>query len=174
MYVPSHFRVADPSTIQTLIRDNSFGTLVSSGAGAPVATHLPFLLRTSGESLELAGHIARTNPQADALSGGEELLAIFQGPHAYISPRWYTEGAVPTWNYQSVHCYGIPTVISDSLMRGIVGFRIRVTRTEASCKLSQNKRADDVGRVITGLRGRGDEASRKVAEAMEQQLWRRS
>ncbi len=113
MCVPSPFRVEDPSTIQALIRENSFGTLVSSDGGVPMATHLPFLLRSSGESLELAGHLARANPQTKALLGGTEVIAVFQGPHAYISPRWYTTGTVPTWNYQSVHCYGTPTIISD-------------------------------------------------------------
>ena len=200
MYVPSHFRVEDPSTIHSFIRENSFGTLVSSDGDAPSATHLPFLIFPSGESFELAGHLARANPQAEALTAAKELLAIFQGPHAYISPRWYASKAVPTWNYQSVHCYGVPEVISDparlyellaalvsvhekegdspfrleeldrasvdTMMRAIVGFRIRVTRTDVSFKLSQNKKAEEIERIVPGLRERGDDASLGVAEAM--------
>jgi transcriptional regulator len=62
----------------------------------------------------LIGHVARANPQGSAL-GGRPALAIFQGPHAYISPAWYEtpRTSVPTWNYVAVHAYGVPRLVAD-------------------------------------------------------------
>jgi transcriptional regulator len=83
--------------------------------GRPFATHLPLLLRRDrGEHGTLLGHVARANQQRLDLEGGQEALAIFQGDHAYVSPSWYeTYPAVPTWNYATVHAYGVPRVIHD-------------------------------------------------------------
>ena len=88
--------------------------LVSECDGAPFATHLPFLLdRNSGTRGTLIGHTARANPQCDR-SGDQTVLAIFSGPHAYISPTWYeAENVVPTWNYIAVHASGKLELIDD-------------------------------------------------------------
>ena len=72
-----------------------------------IASQIPFLVERRDGSLLLQGHLARPNPQVADLDRGGEALAIFPGPHAYISPSWYEAGpAVPTWNYASVHAYG--------------------------------------------------------------------
>jgi transcriptional regulator len=77
----------------------------------------------------LVGHIARGNEQkltfvagakvdgATQATGGTNVLAIFPGPHAYVSPRWYTQMNVPTWNYVAVHVYGTLTVIEGEELR---------------------------------------------------------
>lgn len=58
--------------------------------------------------------MARANPQWRHFSAGTEVLTIFTGPHAYISPSWYaTDQAVPTWNYTATHVYGVPVVLND-------------------------------------------------------------
>jgi transcriptional regulator len=119
MYLPAHFRVDDYDTLTAFIEENSFATLVTFDGAAPFATHLPLLFdKTRGAFGTLSGHVARGNAQWKQLQnlqhGGGEALAIFHGPHAYISPSWYeAELAVPTWNYAAVHAYGIPRLLSD-------------------------------------------------------------
>ena len=106
MYNPASFAQHDVSKLHAFLRRHSFATLVSSGEGGLVASHLPLLLDPrAGRLGHLLGHMARANPQWRQVEG--EVLAIFQGPHTYISPSWYEEpGMVPTWNYVAVHAYG--------------------------------------------------------------------
>jgi transcriptional regulator len=117
MYIPAAFRESRLEVLHALIREHSFATLVSQlEDGELFATHMPFLLEASrGESGTLLGHMARANPHWRAFSsGGRQALVIFEGPHAYISPNWYTSGqAVPTWNYSAVHAYGRPRLTED-------------------------------------------------------------
>ena len=114
MYVPAVFAETDRTRLHDFIERNSFGLLVSQVDGLPFATHLPFLLeRTVGPHGALIGHLARANPQWRQVSN-QTALAIFAGPHAYISPTWYeSEQVVPTWNYTAVHAYGPIDVIED-------------------------------------------------------------
>jgi transcriptional regulator len=127
MYIPPAFRVADTSKLAAFIQRNSFATLVSHDGTAPFASHLPMLFYpVAGSHGTLVSHMARANPQWQHFASGGEVLVIFHGPHSYISPSWYqTELAVPTWNYATVHAYGVPTVISEhervvSLLRKMV------------------------------------------------------
>ncbi|KXY27640.1 transcriptional regulator [Bacillus cereus] len=111
MYIPKHFTIKDEETKYEMIEQNSFATLFSQHNGAPYATHLPLLLNR--ETLTLSGHFARPNEQWKD-SGNQQVLAIFQGPHSYISPSWYeTNKAVPTWNYAAVHVYGELEIVED-------------------------------------------------------------
>ena len=96
------------------IERHDFGLLISHGPAGLVASHIPFLVEREDDGLHLVGHLARPNPQVAELSDGGEVLAIFSGPHAYISPGWYASGpAVPTWNYVDVHAYGTLRLIDD-------------------------------------------------------------
>lgn len=111
MYVPASFGVEDGDVLAKFIGRYSFATLVSRVAGAPFATHLPFVYDQQ-QSL-LIGHLARANSQWRDLAA-EEALVVFQGPHAYISPTYYAaDFAVPTWNYAAVHVYGVPRVVEQ-------------------------------------------------------------
>jgi transcriptional regulator len=114
MYVPSWFERTDPAELFAFMEAHSFALLVSTHEGLPFATHLPLLLdRTAGPHGTLVGHVARANPQWRDLDG-HPALAIFGGPHAYISPAWYeSEGVVPTWNYVAVHATGTARVVDD-------------------------------------------------------------
>jgi transcriptional regulator len=114
MYVPAHFHETDLSKLDWLAAHDAFGTLISVAAGAPFASHLPVLYRREGTRVTLTGHWARANPQWSAIEG-QRVLFIFHGPHAYISPRWYThpEGNVPTWDYAAAHLYGQVRLIQD-------------------------------------------------------------
>ena len=114
MYTPKHFREERLPVLHHWMRENSFATFVSVLDGAPFATHLPTLLdSTRGELGTIRAHMAWANPHWQAFESGAELLVIYQGPHAYISPSWYTAtAAVPTWNYTAVHAYGVPKVLA--------------------------------------------------------------
>ncbi len=115
MYIPKAFREDDMSTLHKLIREYSFATLITQHEGVPFATHLPFILDAQqGPNGTLLAHMARANPQWHDFVSEQEVLVIFQGPHAYISPSWYeVELSVPTWNYAVVHAYGFPRLIED-------------------------------------------------------------
>jgi transcriptional regulator len=115
VYTPRSFREDDPVVLHDLIRRYDFGTLFSAGADGPVATHLPFTLDPQrGEQGTLVAHMARANPHWRAFRPDEEVLAVFAGPHAYISPTWYAEKVtVPTWNYAAAHVYGVPVLVED-------------------------------------------------------------
>jgi transcriptional regulator len=115
MYIPQAFEVTDRETLHAFIEANSFATLVTSVDGAPFATRLPLLLdRDAGARGTLLGHLARANPHWRGFDARAQALAMFDGPHGYISPSWYVASpAVPTWNYAAVHAYGAPRVIED-------------------------------------------------------------
>jgi transcriptional regulator len=114
VYLPPAFTEARPEVLVAHIERHDFGLLVSHGAGGLVASHIPFLVERHGEELHLLGHLARPNPQVEDLSVSREVLAIFSGPHAYISPSWYADGpSVPTWNYVDVHAYGKMQLVED-------------------------------------------------------------
>lgn len=111
MYIPTHFMISDEAVIHKIIKEHSFATLFSGHDGMPFATHLPLLL--DKEKRCLYGHFARPNPQWKDIEG-QTVLAVFHGPHCYISPSWYETGkAVPTWNYVTVHVYGEVALIEE-------------------------------------------------------------
>lgn len=114
VYLPPAFTEARPEVLIAHIERHDFGLLISHGPAGLVASHIPFLIERENAELRLLGHLARPNPQVGQLSLGGEVLAIFSGPHAYISPAWYAGGpAVPTWNYVDVHAYGTLRLIED-------------------------------------------------------------
>ena len=115
MYIPNAFRIDDPEKLASFIAGYSFATLVTSPAGVPFASHLPMRSRCSqGACVRLVSHMAKANPQWRHFADSGEVLVVFTGPHAYISPTWYTtEPAVPTWNYAAVHVYGQAYVLED-------------------------------------------------------------
>jgi transcriptional regulator len=115
MYVPKHFAETDVERLRALMRAHAFATLVSMTDGVPFATHVPLLLDPERGPLgTLVGHLARANPQWQAFDGSSPALAIFQGPHAYVSPRWFASTPnVPSWNYEVVHASGAPRVLDD-------------------------------------------------------------
>ena len=113
MYIPSTYKVSDSAELHSLMKKHSFATLITQGAGGIIATHLPLLLDAdAGRHGTLFGHMAMANPQWRDVTG--EALAIFSGPHAYVSPTWYeSPGTVPTWNYVAVHAYGAFELVQD-------------------------------------------------------------
>jgi transcriptional regulator len=116
LYVPPHFRVDDRDRLVELVEKNAFGTLVSSGPAGLHVSHIPFIVdRGESGEVRLLGHVARANDQWKELESAEHLVAIFQGPHAYISPTWYVNHpSVPTWNYAVVHAHGKARLMEEA------------------------------------------------------------
>lgn len=113
MYVPPSFLETDQAFIMTFLAAHGFATLVSTDHGLPVATHLLLETRKLDDSrLVLSGHMSRENPQWKTFDPSSEILAIFQGPHSYVSASWYSVQSAPTWNYLSVHAYGLPRIVA--------------------------------------------------------------
>lgn len=100
--------------VKQFLRQHGFATLVSTVEGKPWATHLPLHLSADGNTF--SGHVARGNKQWKELAAQPEVLAIFQGPHTYISSSWYDHENVPTWNYMAVHVYGTVRIIEGDAL----------------------------------------------------------
>ena len=114
MYIPHSFKETDQELIAAFLKEHGFATLVSTDGGRPVATHLLLETRRLDVGrLVLSGHMSRENPQWKTFDSATEILAIFQGPHSYVSAAWYSVQSAPTWNYISVHAYGLPRIIED-------------------------------------------------------------
>jgi len=193
MYLPDAFRLDDRQTLLAHVTAHPFATVITHGEGGLAASHLPLLVDVQRHLLR--GHLARENPQFGHFAAGAEVLAVFHGPHAYVSPSLYEEHpSVPTWNYVVVHVRGRGRLVDEPELRGILddlvtrfdstgwrlkapeeylrstlaaiaGFEIPIERLEGKWKLSQNRSLNDQMRVATWLES-GDETSRAVAALM--------
>jgi transcriptional regulator len=200
MYIPSAFAMKDPEKLAEVISSNDFAILISRDGDSLFASHLPFLYRPAeGVHGKLLSHMARANRHWQLFSENGEAMVIFTGPHAYISPNWYVNSvAVPTWNYVTVHVYGMPRIIesgpgleaildatvaeheADSLslpaemraklQQAIVGFEIEITRIEGKFKLGQNRSPEDQRKMLQTLQDSGDADSQRLAEIMEREF----
>ena len=177
MYIPRHFAVTEAATLNQFITDNSFGLLTSQHQGRLFASHIPFLYDPMAGLL--TGHLAKANPQHEDLDE-QEVLIVLQGAHGYVSPNWYEQPGVPTWNYQAVHIYGqaqcftaadelkqvvdgltrqheqdLPEPWSpgydERMLNAIIGIRINITGIEGKFKLNQNRSVADRQGVVDHL-----------------------
>ncbi|HEY5044937.1 MAG TPA: FMN-binding negative transcriptional regulator [Solirubrobacteraceae bacterium] len=113
MYVKPDYAERELPVLHDMIEDARFGLLVLCGDG-PLAAHIPFVLhRGEGRYGTLVAHVARNDPLARHLGDGHEALAIFSGPRGYVSPRWYSDGGLPTYNFLAVHALGRPRLLED-------------------------------------------------------------
>lgn len=106
MYIPDLFKNENQHEIEQFLHENGFAILINQTHGKYWGTHTPLFLEKHNDKLILSGHISRENPQSESFKNEEEVLAIFNGPHTYISSSWYDHENVPTWNYIAVHVYG--------------------------------------------------------------------
>jgi transcriptional regulator len=120
VYLPEAFRVDDRAELFAHMTAHPFATVVTQGEDGPMVSHLPLLVDADGSLVR--GHIASDNPQRAHLASGAPVLAIFHGPHGYVSPSVYAEPlSVPTWNYVVVHARGRARVVDDAqALRAIV------------------------------------------------------
>lgn len=195
MYIPKHFAQDDAAQTRLLLESHAFGLLVTTGAdGLPVASHIPFLTRDSSGVMILEGHVARPNEQSKHIRQGSAALAVFRGPHAYISPTWYETPGVPTWNYAAVHVYGrlreatgpdarsiVERLASkfegdgpqawaprypESMLTGIVCFAMTDLTVQSKSKMNQNRPETDRLGVIEALSAFDDPDSLGVRDIM--------
>jgi transcriptional regulator len=115
MYAPDAFKVDDLARLHAMMRRYPFALLLTKTSDNLEATHLPFMIDAErGPHGTLLAHMARANPHWQLFDGQREAMVVFTGPHAYISPSWYSEKAtVPTWNYVAIHAYGRPVIVND-------------------------------------------------------------
>jgi transcriptional regulator len=113
MYISKLYREENREKILEFLRQDDFATVVSYDGERPVASHLLVEIIEEGDKLFVNGHMSRANSLWKTFDANADVLVIFQGPHTYISPTWYNHVNVPTWNYQSVHVYGKPRLITE-------------------------------------------------------------
>lgn len=155
LYVPPHFRNDDRDQLVAMMRANAFATLISSGPSGLHVSHIPFVVDTEDGKLLLLGHVARGNEQWSALEGATDVVAIFQGPHAYVSPSWYQQQpSVPTWNYAVVHAHGKATLLDEA---GLHDLLLRLSTTYESGREKPWRMAelpaDYVEKMLKGIVG---------------------
>jgi len=113
MYSPPYNQPEGRTELLSFLRANNFPILVTGTGGVLHASHLPVTVHERGEQIVIDMHMAKNNPQWKEFFD-EEVLVIFAGPHAYVSPRWYADQErVPTWNYAAVHAYGLAKINPD-------------------------------------------------------------
>jgi transcriptional regulator len=133
MFIPAVYKNENQEDIHAFLSANSFGILINQTEGKLTATHIPLELDTNLEgNLILQGHLLRENPQWKAFSERDEILAIFSGPHSYISSSWYDHENVPTWNYIAVHVYGKIKIIEGEAV--IASLKKLVDKYEVASK----------------------------------------
>jgi transcriptional regulator len=156
MYIPAPFAETRIDVLHAQMREHSFATVVSFGEAGLVASHLPLLLDPDrGPSGTIVGHLARANPQWQELSPERDVLVIYQGPHAYISPSWYTTPyAVPTWNYVAIHAYGRPKLIEDDAgIYRIVEATVKTHEARFSYQWSLDERREYAEKLLKQIVG---------------------
>ncbi|MBG6110663.1 transcriptional regulator [Flavobacterium sp. CG_9.10] len=121
MYIPDIYKNENQEDITAFLKQNSFGILINQTNGKLWATHIPLELETNKEGKTiLEGHISKENPQWQGFTENDQILAVFSGPHSYISPSWYDHENVPTWNYIAVHVYGrIKIIEGDAVIESL-------------------------------------------------------
>ena len=155
MYTPFHFKNTNIEEVKEFIKANGFGILVSHNGGAPWATHIPLLMEIDNDNQTiLSGHISIANKQAEHFTSGARVLAIFSGPHAYISSSWYDHENVPTWNYIAVHVYGTIRIIEgDRLWQKLSSMVDKYEGERPNAVKLANMSSDYVDAQIRGIIG---------------------
>jgi transcriptional regulator len=194
MHIKPDFDLDSTEAARAIVRSHPFATIVTRDLRA---THMPCLVDEPSDELAILGHVARADPASEALDG--PLLAIFQGPHGYVSASWYGEDTIPTWNHVTLHVRGTPTLYDDAMpvlrqtvdrfeaaveqpwsldrmgdtaremADQVVAFRLSAASWHLEAKLSQDKPADERARVLGGLEAPGPYANAPLAAAMRRQ-----
>ena len=154
MYTPSHYKNENLDEVREFLKQNSFGILINQTDGRPWATHIPLELDVDDEGKDiLVGHISKANPQWKSFKGNEEVLAIFNGPHSYISSSWYKEEEVPTWNYIAVHVYGKIQILNDEAVLDSLHKLVDKYEKASTNPVSINNLSHKTMRQIKGIVG---------------------
>jgi transcriptional regulator len=151
MYSPPYNRPEDRGEILAFMRANDFPLLVTGTGGTLHASHLPVVVSERGEDLFLDMHMAKNNPQWREFFD-EEVMVVFLGPHAYVSPRWYEQKErVPTWNYAAVHAYGTPKIVEGRAPKYAGQERLVATHDPEWLPAFRNLREEYVTSMLEGI-----------------------
>jgi transcriptional regulator len=161
MYLPAHFKENELPVLHAQIEGSRLALVVTSGSQGLQASHLPLLLRPDeGDNGTLYGHFAKANPQWRDVQEGTEVMVIFSGADAYISPSFYPAKAehgkvVPTWNYLAVHAYGQAEVFTDHerLLRIVSGLTEKHEASRAEPWAVSDAPADYIEKMLNGIVG---------------------
>jgi transcriptional regulator len=194
LYIPAAFRERRDAVAFALMARHPFGMVISVVDGQPLISHIPFHINVANRTV--CWHLARQNPHCAALLAGAGATLVFNGPHAYASPRWYETAGVPTWNYVTVHLSGAPEPLSGpetaellaalsrqyegdgglgsyeqsphyaGLLQAIAGFRMRAQDLQSKFKLSQNRSPADQRAVAQQLLASGRAPDVEVGRIM--------
>jgi transcriptional regulator len=191
MEIKPEFRVGDVEAARRLVREHPFALFVSADLRI---TRMPCLLDEEAPGLTILSHVARADPMAERLGG--PLLAVFSGPHGYISASWYEDDTIPTWNHVTLQARGVPECFGDALplvrrtvehfesavpcpwsldrmgetaremADKVIAFRLEARDWHLEAKLSQDKPAHERANILTGLQTPGAYANHALMEAM--------
>ncbi len=116
MYSLPYFTEKDPAVVLEFMKQHPFITLCGSTANAkPVATHVPVLIKERDGKVFLQGHIMRNTDHHKAFEENPDVLAVFLGPHTYVSASWYADPRQgSSWNYMTVHAKGQLTFTDEA------------------------------------------------------------
>lgn len=154
MYTPAIYQLENPDSIRAFLKENAFGILINQTNGKLCATHIPMELDFNKEGKEiLHGHLSKENPQWKAFENNTEILAVFTGPHTYISSSWYDHENVPTWNYTAVHVYGkIKIVPKEAVIDSLTKMVNKYEQTSA-CPVKVSDLSKTTMRQVNGIVG---------------------
>ncbi len=156
MYTPRSYRHEDAADLHALIRRYNFAPLFTHRDGESFVTHLPFLIDPDrGQFGTLVAHMAKANPHWRAFDGAAPSVAVFMGPHAYISPAWYVhQETVPTWNYAVVHATGVPRLVDDdAALRAMVMRLVTTHENPLGNPWDVNKAQSALEKELSGIVG---------------------
>ena len=155
MYIPAHFAETRSEELHRIIREYPLGVLVTHGDDGLDADDIPMELDAeAGPHGTLIGHVARANTIWQRCPTGTQVMVVFRGANAYISPNWYpskheAHRQVPTWNYEVVHAHGTLTVHDDErFARRVVA---RLTRRHEATEPKPWKMGDSEPEVINEM-----------------------
>jgi transcriptional regulator len=154
MFVPPNFKPQDNADVENFLRKNTFAALVSMVNGKLWATHIPMMMgkNETGEQVFWA-HISKGNPQWKEIAEQEEVMAIFQGPHTFITSDWYDHQNVSTWNYMAVHVYGKVRVLEGDALRHVVNVLVNHYETPESKGHTNNMDEKYLNQQYRGIMG---------------------
>jgi transcriptional regulator len=158
MYLPELFRDDDRANVLSLCRTRPFGTVIAHDPSAGLEiSHLPLLVREAEGDLAVFAHVARGNRLGRLAEAGAKMTAVFHGPHAYVSPRWYETPSeqVPTWNYVVAHLEGPSRATSVDELESLLDELSRIHEADAdepwSTALLAPELASDLRRALVGI-----------------------
>jgi len=154
MHVPNYYKNENLDEVKNFLIENSFGILINQTNGKLTGTHIPMELDKDENGNDvLVGHISKVNPQWENFNENEEILAIFNGPHSYISSSWYEKENVPTWNYIAIHIYGEIKIIEGAELLDFLKKLVNKYEMNSKNPVSVEKMSSRTLKQINGIVG---------------------